>query len=260
MIMMAEREGVKYNLNSVRSWYSGGATLLPWIKQQFKHYYGADILDIWGLTEAISQVTYHPLEDERRLNSTGKALPCWEIKVVDDNGNELPPNQSGEITIRGPIMKEYHNNPQATAEVIKDGWLHTGDLGSIDKDGYLFLAGTKRDMIISKGQNIYSSDIEEVLCRYYKVAKALVVGIPDRLRGEIIGTIIMLKRKFSATELEIKSFCQAHLASYKLPKKILFTKSLPKRTFNKIGKSKIWDYFSNRSSLSSYPRRMPRQK
>ncbi len=252
MVKMAEHEGVKYDLSSIHSWYSGGATLPHWIKQQFRHYYGADLLDIWGLTEAISQVTYHPLEGKDKVDSTGKALPCWEIRIVDDNGNELPPNQTGEVTVRGPIMKEYYNNPQATAEAIKDGWLHTGDLGSIDKDGYLFLAGKKKNVIISKGQNIYGSDIEEVLHRYYKVSKAIVVGIPDRLRGEIIGTIIMLKRKFSATESEIKSFCKTHLASYKLPKKILFVKSLPKRTFNKISKSKLWDRFSTGSSLPSY--------
>ena len=253
MIKTAEREGVKYDLSSIRLWYSGGAPLTPWIKQQFKHYYGVDILDIWGLTEAVSQVTYHPMEGEKKLDSSGKALPCWEIKVVDDNGNELPPNQSGEIIVRGPIMKEYYNNPLATAEVIKNGWLHTGDLGSIDEDGYLYLSGLKKDVIICKGQNIYGSDIEKVLCSYYKVSKAIVVGIPDKLRGEIVGTIIMLKKKFSATESEIRSFCQTRLANYKLPKKIIFIKSLPKSILNKIGKKKLEDHFPNPSSLFPYP-------
>ena len=150
-------------------------------------------------------------------------------------------------------MKGYHNNPQDTAEAIKNDWLYTGDLGSIDEDGYLFLSGMKKDMIILKGQNIYPSDIEEVLCSYYKVAKAVVVGIPDKLRGEIVGAIIMLKAKFTATEQEIKSFCQTRLADYKLPKKIIFTKSLLKNAKARIGKKKLEDYLPHLSSLFPSP-------
>ena len=248
-INVAEREGVNYDLSSIRLWCSGGATLMTDIIQQFKQYYGADILDIWGLTEAVSHVTYHPVNGMRKLGASGKALPGWEIKAVDDNGSELPPNQPGEIIVRGPIMQGYYNNPQATAEVIKNGWLYTGDIGSIDEDGYLFLSGMKKDVIILKGQNVYPSDIEEVLCSYYKVAKAVVVGIPDKLRGEIVGAIIKLKRRFTATEQEIKSFCQERLADYKLPKKIIFTKSLLKSATAKIGKKKLEDYFPDLSDL-----------
>ncbi|MFQ5996130.1 MAG: class I adenylate-forming enzyme family protein [Dehalococcoidales bacterium] len=248
-INVAEREGVNYDLSSIRLWCSGGATLTTEIIQQFKQYYGADILDIWGLTEAVSHVTYHPVDGMRKLGASGKALPGWEIKAVDDNGSELPPNQPGEIIVSGPIMKGYYNNPRATAEAIKNGWLYTGDIGSIDEDGYLFLSGMKKDMIILKGQNVYPSDIEEVLCSYYKVAKAVVVGIPDRLRGEIVGAIIKLKRKFTATEQEIRSFCQERLADYKLPKKIIFTKSLLKSAKTKIGKKKLEDYFPDLSAL-----------
>jgi long-chain acyl-CoA synthetase len=254
-INVAEREGTKYDLNSVRLWCSGGATLTPEIMQKFKHYYGADILDIWGLTESVSHITYHPADGMRKLGSSGRALPGWVIKAVDDNGNELPPNQSGEIIVGGPIMQGYYNNPQGTAEAIKNDWLYTGDLGSIDEDGYLFLSGMKKDMIILKGQNIYPSDIEEVLCSYYKVAKAVVVGIPDKLRGEIVGAIIKLKTKFTATEQEIKSFCQTRLADYKLPKKIIFTKSLLKNAKARIGKKKPEDYLPNLSSLFPSPSR-----
>ena len=252
-INVAEREGIEYDLSSIRLWCSGGATLTTEIIREFKHYYDADILDIWGLTEAVSHVTCHPLDGTGKLGSSGKALPGWEIKAVDDNGNELPPNQSGEIIVRGPIMQGYYNNPQATAEAIKNGWLYTGDLGSIDEDGYLFLSGMKKDMIILKGQNIYPSDIEEVLCSYYKVAKAVVVGIPDKLRGEIVGAIIKLKTKFTATEQEIKSFCQTRLADYKLPKKIIFTKSLLKNAKARIGKKKLEDYLPHLSSLFPSP-------
>ena len=252
-INVAEREGIKCDLSSMRLWGSGGATLSIEIIQQFKHYYGFDILDVWGLTESVSHITCPPLDGTSKLGATGKALSGWEIKAMDDNGNVLPPNQVGEIVVRGPLMKGYYHNPRATAEAIKNGWLHTGDLGYIDGDGYLFLRGMKKNMIILKGQNIYPSDIEEVLCSYYKVAKAVVVGIPDKLRGEMVAAIIKLKKRFTATEQEIRAFCQSRLADYKLPKKIIFTKSLLRSAKAKIGKKKLEDYLPDLSSLFRSP-------
>lgn len=149
-------------------------------------------------------------------------------------------------------MKGYYNNPEATAEVIKDGWLYTGDMGTVDEDGYLYLAGLKKDIIILKGQNIYPTDIEEVLSAHPKIARAVVIGIPDRLRGEIVGAIVNLKRRVTATEQEIKRFCQTRLADYKLPKQIIFTRSLLKSTGAKIGKKKLEDYLPHLpSSFSS---------
>jgi long-chain acyl-CoA synthetase len=247
-INVAEREGIKYDTSSVRLWGSGGATLTFDIIEKFKHHYGADILDIWGLTESVSHITHHPPGDPRKLGSTGKALPGWEIRAADDGGGILPPNQSGEIVVRGPFMKGYYNNPQDTAKVIKNGWLQTGDLGYVDEDGYLHLTGLKKDMIILKGQNIWPGDIEEVLCRYYKVARAAVVGIPDRLRGEIVGAVVELKSRFDATEQEIRNFCQSRMADYKLPKKVFFTRSLPERTAGKAGKRKLEEYLPGISS------------
>lgn len=249
-INVAEKEGIKNDLSSVRLWCSGGATLPTDIIHQFRHYYGARILDIWGLTEAVSHVTYHPLDSDRwRIGSTGKALPGWEIAIADDDGNRLPPNEDGEVVVRGPLMKCYYNNPQATAEAIKDGWLYTGDLGRVDEDGYLYLSGMKKDMIILKGQNIYPSDIEEVLSTHPKVAEAAVVGVPDKLRGEIVGAIVRLKERVTATEQEIRRFCQSRLADYKLPKQIIFTESLLKRAAGKIKKKKLEDYLPDLSVL-----------
>ncbi len=225
-INIAEREGIKNDLSSLRLFGSGGAPLSIDVFQKFKQHYGATIADVWGLTEAVSHVTCPPLNGTGKIGASGKALSGWEIKAVDDNSNELPPNQPGEIIVRGPIMKGYYNNPQATNETIKDGWLHTGDIGRIDEDGYLFLSGRKKNIIILKGQNIYPSDIEEVLCTHPKVAGAMVAGIPDRLRGEIVGAAIRLKEGEVATEREIRQFCQERMADYKLPRKIIFTDSL----------------------------------
>ncbi len=236
---IAEREGVKNDLSSLRLCSSGGAPLSIDIIRRFKQHYGFDLIDIWGLTEAICHVTCPPIDGTGKLGSVGKALPGWEVKIVDDNGRELLLNQPGEIIVRGPIMKGYYNNPQATAEAIKDGWLYTGDIGRVDEDGYLFLSGRKKETIIVKGQNIYPSDIEDVLYTHPKVAEAAVVGIPDELRGEVVRAVISLKAGEVTTEEEIKRFCRKHMADYKVPKQVIFIDSLPKTATGKIRKEDL---------------------
>ncbi len=244
-INVAEREGLRYDTSSIRFWGSGGATLTLDIIERFKHYYNGDIFDVWGLTESVSHITHHPPGDPRKLGSSGKALPGWEIRAADDKGRMLPANQAGEIVVRGPFMQGYYNNPQDTAEVIRNGWLLTGDLGYMDEDGYLYLTGMKKDMIILKGQNIWPGDIEDVLRSHVKVADAAVVGIPDQLRGEIVGAVIKLRDGTSATEQEIRNFCQSHMADYKLPKKVFFTSSFPERAAENIYKRKLEDYLAD---------------
>jgi len=238
---IAEKEGVKNDLSSLRLCGSGGAPLSIDIIRRFKQHYGFDLIDFWGLTEAICQVTCPPIDGTGKLGSVGKALPGWEMKIVDDNGREIPPNQPGEIIVRGPIMKGYYNNPQATAEAIKDGWLYTGDIGRVDEDGYLFLSGRKKETIIVKGQNIYPSDIEDVLYTHPKVAEAAVVGIPDELRGEVVRAVISLKEGEVTTEEEIRRFCRKHMADYKVPKQVIFIDSLPKTATGKIRKEDLTD-------------------
>ena len=241
VVDIAEKEGVKNDLSSLRLCSSGGAPLSIDIIRRFKQHYGFDLIDIWGLTEAICHVTCPPIDGTGKLGSVGKALPGWEVKIVDDNGRELLLNQPGEIIVRGPIMKGYYNNPQATAEAIKDGWLYTGDIGRVDEDGYLFLSGRKKETIIVKGQNIYPSDIEDVLYTHPKVAEAAVVGIPDELRGEVVRAVISLKEGEVTTEEEIRRFCRKHMADYKVPKQVIFIDSLPKTATGKIRKEDLRD-------------------
>ena len=136
-------------------------------------------------------------------------------------------------------MEGYYNNPQATAEAIRDGWLCTGDIGRIDEDGYLFILGRKKDVIIVKGQNIYPSDIEDVLYTHPKVAEAAVVGIPDKLRGEVVRAVISLKEGEATTEEEIRRFCREYLSDYKVPKQVMFMDSLPKTASGKIRKEDL---------------------
>ncbi|MFC1985719.1 class I adenylate-forming enzyme family protein [Chloroflexota bacterium] len=241
---IAEREGIKSDLSSLRLCSSAGAPLPVDIIKRFKRYYGFDIVDCWGLTEAVCHVTCPSLNGTGKIGSVGKALPGLEVRVVGDNGKVLPSKQAGEIIVRGLVMREYYNNPQATAEVIKDGWLHTGDIGGVDEDGNLFITGRKKDIIITKGQNIYSSDIESVLYTHPKVAEVAVLGIPDELRGEVVGAVISLKEGEMATEQEIKRFCLERIANYKVPKQVIFVDSLLKTTTGKIDKEGLRKHLS----------------
>lgn len=235
-VELAEKEGVNYDLNSLRLCGSAGAPLAVDVVKQFKRHYGLDIINFWGLTESTALVTSQPIDGSGKVGAAGKVLPGWELKIVDEDGQEVPPNQPGEIIVRGPVMKGYYGNPQATAEVVRNGWLYTGDIGKVDEDGYLFILDKKKDMIIVAGQNIYPDDIEKVLYTHPKVAEAAVVGIPDKLRGEAVRAVIRLKEGAVASEREIKQFCRQRLADFKVPKQIIFMTSFPKTITGKIRK------------------------
>jgi len=235
-----EAGGIKHDLSSLRLWGTAGAAMPAKIAQKVKHYIGLTPVNFWGMTESAAHVSCTALNGRGEVNSVGKSLPGWEIRIVDDEGRELPTGETGEIVVRGPIMNEYYNNPQATAQVIKDSWLYTGDVGWLDKAGWLFLAaGRKKDMIISKGQNICPSDIEEIIGSHPKVAEVAVVGIADEVRGETPRAFIKLKAGKKATEPEIKRLCLEHLANYKVPREIIFTESLPKTADGRIAKEEL---------------------
>jgi len=241
---MAEREGIKSDLSSLRLCASAGAPLSVDTIKQFKQYYGFTIFDCWGLTEAVCHITCPSLNGSGKPGSVGKPLSEWEVKIVDGNGTELPPNQAGELLVRGPIMRGYYKNPQATVEAIKDGWLYTGDIGKVDGEGNLYVTGRKKDIIIVKGQNINPRDIETVISTHPKVAEVAVIGIPDKLRGEIIGAVVSLRRGTEATEHEIKQYCLERMVSFKAPKQVIFVESLPRNAAGEIDKESI------RNSLS----------
>ncbi|MDP2930950.1 MAG: AMP-binding protein [Chloroflexota bacterium] len=240
MLRVVEQEELKSDLSSLRLCLSAGSTLNTGTMERFQRVFGLGLAQFYGLTEGVSAVTYQSRGGaDDKLTSVGKPLPGYVIKVVDDSGKELAVNQVGEVIVRGPIMKGYYRNPNATAEVIKNGWLYTGDLGRIDKDGSLFLVGLKREMIITKGQNIFPTDIEKVLRSHPQVAEAAVVGVPDELRGEVVRAVISLKHGVSLTDADIIRFCREYLADYKLPRQVIFVKSLPKTAAGKISKEAL---------------------
>jgi long-chain acyl-CoA synthetase len=236
----AESEGMGHDLSSIRLWGTAGAAMPAGVARKIRQYLGLTPVNFWGLTESAAHVTCTALDGRGEAGSVGKPLPGWELRIVDDEGKELPKGKTGEIVVRGPIMKGYYNNPQATAQVMKNGWLYSGDVGWVDEAGSLFLAtGRKKDMIIAKGQNICPSDIEEVLAGHPKVAEAAVVGIADELRGETPRAVIRLKSGNVATEQEIKKFCLEHLANYKVPREVVFVDSLPKTADGRICKEEL---------------------
>ncbi len=239
MVKKVKEVGITHDLSSLRICGSIGAPLSRKIAQQFDEYVGFKLVDFYGLTESTAHVTLQSLNGSGKPDSVGKVLPGWEIKIVDARNRQVPANQSGEVIIRGPIMSSYYNSPCDTAEMIKNGWLYTSDIGRMDEEGNLFLTGLKKDMIIAKGQNIYPSDIETVLLDHPKISDAAVTGIQDEMRGEVVGAAIVLKAGEITTEREIKNFCLERMANFKVPKKVIFVDSLPRTEDDRINKEII---------------------
>ncbi len=240
-IETAEKEGVRNDVSSVRLFGSAGAPLPIESRKRFNKYYGADITEFYGTSETPTIFTLQPLDGTGKFGSVGLIQPGLELKIVDEKGKELPRNQAGEIVLRGCLMDGYYNNPQATAEVIKDGWYYTSDIGKIDDDGYVFILGRKKDMIIVSGHNVYPVDVEDVLHTHPKVAEAAVIGVPDKTRGEAVKAFIGLKKGEVATEAEIKRFCRERLVDYKVPREVVIMDSLPKTATGKIRKQALRD-------------------
>lgn len=238
-VNMAEKEGINHDLSSLRLCVSSGAPLPARVRERFKQYYGFDLIELWGLTEATAHVTCQSPDGSGRSGSVGKALPGWQVAIVDAHGRKQAVNQVGEIIVRGSTMKGYYRNPEDTAQVLRGGWLYTGDLGRFDADGELYILGRKKDIIIVKGQNVYPVDIETVLCSHPYVIEAAAVGIPEETRGEKIRAVVTLRDGFSVNEAELQNFCRQHLANYKVPKQIIFADRLPRTAEGQVAKQKL---------------------
>lgn len=243
---MAKKDGIQNDLSSLRLCASAGAPLSVSTWCQFKDLFGLDIMDSYGLTEAVCHVTCPPMGETVKIGSIGKPLSGWNIKIVDTYGTEVSTGESGEILVNGPIMKGYYNNPEDTDKSIKGGWLYTGDIGMQDEDGNLYITGRSKDTIIVKGQNIYPADVECVIAEIPEVAEVAVMGIPDRMRGEIIGAVINLHENNSITEQDIRQFCLERIASYKIPKQIIFSGPMPRNESGVIDKEILREQLSIR--------------
>ncbi|MDO9514671.1 MAG: long-chain fatty acid--CoA ligase [Syntrophales bacterium] len=230
----------KYDISSMKYWTCGSAPLTRDTWDSFKEKYGYEITEGWGLTEAGANNAANPLEGTKKVGSIGVPMKGTKMKVVDFEGSEIPPGEEGEIVLSGPmLMKGYWNKPEETAEVLRDGWLYTGDIGYRDEDGYFFITDRKKDIIIKGGENIAPREIEEVLFSHPKVSEAAVIGIEDPIYGEDIKAFVVLMPGERADTDEIISYCRAKLKTFKLPKEIEFLDALPKSMVGKVLKKEL---------------------
>ena len=231
----------KYDLSSLEDCQCGGAPLPVEVALKWKEKVGVDIREGWGLTESGATTTGQPGDLPPKYGSLGKSLlKCNTIKIFDEKGRELPAGQQGEIVVKGPtLMKGYWNLPKETAKTIKDGWLYTGDLGYMDEDGYFYITGRKKDIIIRGGENVSPIEIEEVLMQHPAVAEAGVIGIPDAVYGEEIKAFVVVKSDKHVNEEELIAFCKDCLPTFKLPKSVQFMKSLPKNILGKVLRAEL---------------------
>jgi acyl-CoA synthetase (AMP-forming)/AMP-acid ligase II len=237
-------ERKNYDLSSLKTiTYAGAPTPVERIKEAL-NIFGPILDQSFGQAESIITITHlakhehlvrNDPEREKRLSSVGRQYPGVEVKVVNEEGEECAPGEIGEVITRSHlVMKGYWNRPEQTAEVLKNGWLYTGDLGYQDEKGYLYLMDRKHGKIITGGLNVYSREVEEVLAEHEAVAEACVFGVPDPKWGEAITAAVVLRQGKEISEKTLMEFCRGHLASYKTPKKIHFLESLPRNTYGKV--------------------------
>jgi long-chain acyl-CoA synthetase len=224
-----------FDTSSMKAWGSGAAPLPVEIVEPFEAKFGGRVLEGYGLTEAAPVVSAHRYSGERRLGSVGQPIPGVDVAILDDDDRALPAGEVGEVCVRGPnVMLGYYRMPEETARTIREGWLHTGDLGRLDADGFLYIVERKKDLIIRGGFNIYPREVEEVLYAHPAVAEAAVVGVADALMGEEVRAFVVTKTGAAATEEALIAFCQDRLAKYKCPKHVRFVDTLPKSPIGKI--------------------------
>ncbi len=229
----------QYDLSSLRLAFIGGAVKNPEVIAQIRRKLpGMKICEAFGMTETHTMDCL--LDDAdigRKIETVGLGVPIEEIKIVDRRGDLCPPGVPGELCLRGPkIIKGYWNNPKATAEAIRDGWLHTGDIAQMDEEGFVSIKDRIKDMIIRGGENIYSVEVEEALYRLDKVLEAAVVGRPDAVMGEEVMAYLVLKPGQSLTPEDVREFCGRHLADFKAPKYVQFVAELPRTPAGKVRK------------------------
>jgi long-chain acyl-CoA synthetase len=233
----------KYDLSSIEACLSGSAPLPVDVQEKFEKITGGKLVEGYGLTET-SPVTHSNLIwGEREKGSIGFPYPDTDCKIfLPGTTEEVPAGEIGEIAISGPqVMKGYWNRPDDTAATIVNGWLLTGDLGYMDREGHFFIVDRKKDMIIAGGFNIYPREIEEVLYEHEAVQECVVAGIPDPYRGETVKAYIVLKEGYTVSEEEFNKYCRENLAAFKVPRVYEFRKELPKTAVGKILRRSLVD-------------------
>jgi long-chain acyl-CoA synthetase len=225
-----------HDLSSIKACLSGAAALPLEVAERFERFSGGRLVEGYGLSECSPVALANPIYGKRKAGTIGMPLPDTQARVAEpeDPSRTLPPGKPGELALRGPqVMLGYWNRPEETAQVLRDGWLLTGDMAAMDDEGYFSIVDRKKDLIIAGGYNIYPREVEEVLYQHPKVIEVCVAGVPDSYRGETVKAFIVLRQGEQATAEEIREFAKQKLASYKVPRLVEFRDDLPKTIIGK---------------------------
>jgi len=253
----------EFDLSSLKKVSYAGSPMAPeLLKKMLQKFNNISFYQGYGLTEAAPTATFlrpedhvpeGPPEQVNRLKSVGRELLMVELKLVRSDGSEVTPGEIGEILARGKnIMLGYWKKPKQTAETLRNGWLHTGDLGTVDQEGYIYLVDRKHDMIITGGENVYPREVEDILYEHPAVMEVIVIGVPDEQWGEAVKAVVVLRDGMSADEEELIRFVKSRLAGYKCPKTVTFTDKLPKTAVGKLLRAEVKKrYWSGRDRFIS---------
>ena len=241
IMMLNHPDFDKYDLSSLESCACGAAPLPPEIGRQWKEKTGADIYEGWGMTETGATTCGNRADRPPKYGSIGVCMiKADTMKIFDDHDKEVPAGQTGEIVVRGPtIMKGYWNMPAETEAALRNGWLHTGDVGHMDADGYFYITDRKKDIIIRGGENVSPREVEEVLLEMPQIADAAVIGIPDAVYGEEIKAYCVLRKDQTISSEEIMAYCRQKLPTFKAPKAVQITDTLPKNLLGKLLRAEL---------------------
>jgi acyl-CoA synthetase (AMP-forming)/AMP-acid ligase II len=234
------KEFESFDLSSLRWIVTFGASNSPDTLRRFHQYCPkAHLLNGWGLTETNAPTTVIAMGSSK-IESVGRPAPRIEVKIFDESDSELPQGHVGEIVVRGWVVTDgYYKDPALTAETLRNGWFHTGDLGRFDSDGYLYIVGRKKEMIKVAGEIVFEPEVESAIHKHPDVAEVAVIGVRDKLRGEVPKAFLVLKKGSKITEEDLRYFCREHLAHFKIPHYFEFSSELPKNRAGKIDKEKL---------------------
>jgi long-chain acyl-CoA synthetase len=231
----------KLDFSTLRLSAGGGMAVQKVVAERWEKLTGHYLLEGYGLTECSPLVSVNPYDISCHTGSIGLPVPSTDVLILDDDGNEVPPGEPGELCISGPqVMLGYWQHPEATAEVLKNGWLHSGDIVTVDQEGFIRIVDRKKDMILVSGFNVYPNEIEDVLMQHPKVREAAAIGVPSDLSGEAV-KVCIVKKDASLTKEEVLDHCRRQLTGYKVPKIIEFRDELPKTNVGKILRRELRD-------------------
>jgi long-chain acyl-CoA synthetase len=238
--LLHQSDRANYDVSALRMCVSGGAALPVQVLRGFEEAFGVPVLEGYGLSETSPVASFNHPDRERKPGSIGTPIRDVQMRAVDGEDHDVPQGEVGEIVIRGPnVMKGYWQRPEATAEAIRDGWFHSGDLARVDEDGYFYIVDRKKDLIIRGGYNVYPREIEEVLYEHPAIAEAAVIGLPHPALGEEVGAAVVLKPGAAISAEELRDYVKDQVAAYKYPRHVWIADALPKGSTGKIQKRDI---------------------